>query len=87
MKIVINGDFGCYGSDVTGQYKNFVIEHRDDRTNAELVEFVETHPHECGDLCVVEIPDTATDWDINEYDGFERIIYVLDGKLHYAGTC
>ena len=87
MKIVINGDFGGYGLDVTKQYKYFVIEHRDDRTNAELVEFVETNPHECGDLCVVEIPYTATDWDINEYDGLERIIYVLDGKLHYAGTC
>lgn len=86
MKIVINGDFGGYGLGVDEQYDDFVTERQDDRTDAELVEFVETHPHERGDLCVVEIPDTATDWDIDEYDGFERVIYVLDGKLHYAGA-
>ena len=32
---------------------------------------------------VVEIPDEATDWELNEYDGFESITYVLDGKLHH----
>ena len=35
-------------------------------------------------LKVVEIPDNATDWDIDEYDGIERIVYVIDGKLNYA---
>lgn len=35
-------------------------------------------------LKVVEIPDNATDWDIEEYDGIERIVYVVDGKLNYA---
>lgn len=33
-------------------------------------------------LQVVEIPDCATDYQIDEYDGFETIIYVIDGKIH-----
>ena len=39
----------------------------------------------CAELEVVEIPDGATDYYLNEYDGMESIIYVLDGKLHWAG--
>lgn len=33
---------------------------------------------------VVEIPDNVTDWQINEYDGAESVIYVVDGKIHWA---
>lgn len=32
-------------------------------------------------LQVVEVPDTCTDYEIDEYDGFEIITYVVDGKL------
>ena len=35
-------------------------------------------------LKVVEIPDNITDWDVIEYDGIERIAYVVDGKLNYV---
>lgn len=35
-------------------------------------------------LHVVEIPDEATDYVIEAYDGPEWVIYVLDGKLYYA---
>ena len=35
-------------------------------------------------LKIIEIPDNATDWDIEDYDGIERIVYVVDGKLNYA---
>ena len=35
-------------------------------------------------LKVVEIPDNASDWEINDYDGVETITYVVDGKLHHA---
>lgn len=35
-------------------------------------------------LRVVEIPDCATDYEIDEYDGFETIIYVVNGKIHRA---
>lgn len=36
------------------------------------------------DLKVIEIPDAATDWDLYEYDGMESLVYVVDGKLHWA---
>lgn len=32
-------------------------------------------------LQLVEIPDTCTDYEINEYDGFEIMTYVVNGKL------
>ena len=35
-------------------------------------------------LKVVEIPDNITDFEIDEYDGIERITYVIDGKLYHA---
>lgn len=38
----------------------------------------------CAHLCIVEIPDEATDWEMNEYDGIETITYVVDGKLYHA---
>jgi hypothetical protein len=37
----------------------------------------------CAKLKVVEIPEEATDWELNEYDGLESITYVVDGKLHH----
>ena len=35
-------------------------------------------------LKVVEVPDTITDWIVQEYDGIEVLIYVLDGKIYQA---
>ena len=84
MKMVINANYGGFGLNVAEQYEDWVLDFEDDRTNVELVEFVETHPNECGDLKVITIPDDATDWEMNEYDGWESIIYVLGGKIIYA---
>lgn len=84
MKIVINGDFGGFGFGVAEQFEDWVREFEGDRSDAELVAFVETHPDECGDLVVVTIPEEATDWEMDEYDGWESIIYVLDGKIVHA---
>jgi hypothetical protein len=84
MKIVINANFGGYGCDVSEQYVVLVDRYEGDRTNPELVAFVENHPNDCGDLAVMTIPDNATDWDIQDYDGNEDLIYVVDGKIHYC---
>ena len=84
MKIVINKDYGGFGYGVADEYEDFIRGFEGDRTNPELVAFVECHPDECGDLEVVEIPDTATDWEMDEYDGWESVIYVVDGKIHHA---
>ena len=83
MKIVINNDWGGYGVGYgQREYVDIVNKYEKDRTNPELVALVENN--HIGDLAVVEIPDGATDWDINEYDGLETVIYVLNGKIYYA---
>ena len=83
MKIVLNKDYGGFGYGVAPEYGDFV-RNCNDRTNPELVAFVESHPDKCGDLEVVEIPDETTDWDIDEHDGWETLIHVVGGKIHYA---
>lgn len=88
MKMVINKCFGGFsvseslaktlGLDSPYSYI--------DRTNERLIEAVETTNDfngRCAKLRVVEIPDCATDWELNEYDGFESITYVVGGKLHH----
>lgn len=82
MKMVLNKDYGGFGYGVDEKYDDII--NRCERTDAELIEFVETHPDECGDLAVVEIPDEATDWELDEYDGWESVTYVVDGKIYHA---
>ena len=36
------------------------------------------------DLVVVELPDECTDWMILDYDGYESVVYVVDGKIYRA---
>lgn len=52
-----------------------------DRSDALLVDYVRTH---ATDLTLVTIPDDATDWELNEYDGYESVTYVRDGKLYHT---
>lgn len=84
MKMVVNAHYGSFGLHVAGQYEDWVLDFENDRTNTELVEFVETHPEQCGDLVVITIPEEATDWAMLEDDGWESVIYVLGGKIVYA---
>ena len=84
MKIVLNRAYGGYSAyDISEQFMDLVERCEDDRTNAELVNFVENNPNDCGDLKVINIPDTITDMDITDDDGYEGLIYVLNGKIHY----
>ena len=84
MKIVVNADFGGFGYGVSKKYEDCVFAYENDRANPELVAFVKNHPDDCGDLAIMTIPDNATDWDIQEYDGNENLIYVVNGKIHYC---
>ena len=89
MKPVINT---CYGGFNTPKGFDALCSDTDswdiDRDDPRLVEYCEAHPDElqfgCTHLSVVELPDTATDYYVNEYDGAEEVIYVLIGKLKWA---
>lgn len=90
MKIVINKCFGGFSvNDNIVRMLNLESRYdlEDDRTNAKLIELIESGENvngEFSDLVVVEIPDDTTDYMINEYDGYENVFYVLDGKIKRA---
>ena len=86
MKLVINN---CYGG--FGVKANIAKEYGFDpygvaRDNIRLITLIEMGVNcntDYSDLRVVEVPDSATDYEIQEYDGRESIIYVMDGKIHH----
>lgn len=90
MKIVINVCFGGFGLTEEAK-KTLGIKYSEDieRTDARLIKMVETDAVNVADkfaeLEVIEIPDEATDWEIDEYDGLENVTYVVNGKLHHRG--
>lgn len=85
MKIVINGDFGGFGYGIEStEFRTLVRGFESNRENPELVAFVQNHPEDCGDLVIATIPDNATDYVINENDGLEEVIYVVDGIIHFT---
>ena len=84
MKVVINISYGAI-TDAT-QARRF---------DPDFIEAVETGRFSgntsvrlgyAETLKVVEIPDTATDYQLVEYDGCEGVIYVDGGKIHYVGS-
>lgn len=58
--------------------------HEIERNDPDLVSYVEQYPEKVPDLKVVKIEGEVTDCEITEYDGFESLIYVVDGKIHHA---
>ena len=89
MKIVINRSFGGFSlSDYAVKELGLKSPYDDiDRQDTRLIRLVQISAKATGGchsrLCIVDIPDEATDWEINDYDGAEYIVYVLDGKLHH----
>ena len=90
MKFVLNKCFG--GPSLSGWAAgqlNLDSCYDVDYDSPELIDLIERHGSEkvsgsCAKLKVVEIPDNATDWEFDEYDGIESIIYVVDGKIYHA---
>ena len=89
MKIAINSCFGGFklNDNIVREY-GFKSNYNVDRTDPKLIELIESGAHVSGrssHVILESIPDEATDWTIIEYDGSEDVIYVLDGKIHWAG--
>lgn len=91
MKIIINGCYGGFG--VAGPLEEWEQRERrageDSRTSPEAIAILEKYgsaacsgPH--AKLEIVDIPDEATDWEIDDYDGAESITYVVNGRLFHA---
>lgn len=95
MKIAINHDYGGwaltnqmvrelgYDTNVTDRYD---VEDKIKRNDMQLIKLVmkDIIHNEKSVYGIVEIPDDATDWEISEYDGWESVTYVLDGKIHHG---
>ena len=89
MKIDINRCYGGFGiSDACARALGLDENDKHEdilRGNTQLIAMVEQDSSFASDkyakLEVVEIPNTATDWELSEYDGYEHIIAVIDGKI------
>lgn len=94
-KILVNRCYGGFGfskemKEELGKRLGCEIHWDDDyATNPEAIALFEEHGSEWASgrhakLKIVELPDETTDWSLEEYDGMEQIVYVVDGKLHWA---
>ena len=87
MEIVINRAWGIFAlpDEFCANHDCNRYSYNDNaiRQNEELIEIVSDENYN-GTLKVCEIPDEVTDWEINDYDGIETVIYVLYGKLFHA---
>ena len=83
MKYIINANYGGYGVEQQVIDKlGLTYEQAYDRQNPELIAYIEAgNDVNDGDLVVIEIPDEATDYEIDEYDGYESVIAVINGKI------
>lgn len=89
MKFVINDCYGGYSfsTDFLLKYGKEIgsLERNDPKLVAAVEEFgLRNASNTYSRLCIKEIPDDATDYSIEEYDGAESIVYVKDGKLHWV---
>lgn len=90
MKIVVNKCFG--GFSVSEKVRDALglnlVYGEVDRTDPKLIELVEALGDEANGrsarLRIVNIPDDSTDWEIDEYDGAERVLFVVNGKIGRA---
>lgn len=83
MKYVINNKFGGFDIPEEVMKKNnwgiSYLYSEEIRTNIKLIKWVENHPNY--GLAIIDIPEEATDYMINNYDGKEIIYAVIDGKI------
>jgi hypothetical protein len=93
MEILVNRCYGGFRISDFGLFKlreNNIMDDADGfeiRTNSKFIKLFERYGDKLFDKCshveIEELPDNTTDWDIQEIDGYEIVIYVLDGKINY----
>lgn len=88
MKVIINRCFGGFHvrSDIANSLGYGCYDATNLRFNAELIAMIESGVDCNGwhsELVVVNIPATATDYEIEDYDGYESIIAVVDGQIRH----
>lgn len=90
-EIVLNHCYGGFGLsefalEELGDTNEFFDECREDEGMIALIKKYGTEKisGNYAKLEIVEIPDYSTDYYIDEYDGMETLIYVIDGKIHFA---
>ena len=89
MQVIVNRCFGAFGISQKYMQKlglDYISEYDPEvRTNPELIQAVSINSSavsgSCANLQVVDIPDEATDYLIESRDGYEYIVYCLDGKI------
>ena len=93
MEIVINECYGGFSLSKEAyewlglEWDGYGFKYSDseERTDPKLIECVKTLKEKAdgrfSSLRVVKIPEEATDWKLDEYDGAESIICVIDGKI------
>ena len=91
MKLVLNK---CYGGFSLSSDAARLLHLENDydeisRDDPQLIHILEKYGYavmsgEHSLLKIVELPPTATDWKIMDYDGYETVIYVLDGKIYHS---
>ena len=79
-KILVNTSFGGFG--LKDEYEPYVG--REDEKLIALVEQGVDIGDNYAEFGIAEIPDNATDYVIEDYDGKETVLYVVDGKIRYA---
>lgn len=88
MKFVLNRCFGGPSLSRWAANQLHTDTYNFDRDDPKLIALIEKYGSEkCNGnyaaLQIVEIPDNATDYELDDYDGFESITYVVNGRLYH----
>ena len=82
-KIVINNEYGAFHvpqelTETYGWNKSYIYSD-EIRTHPALIEWVEKNPD--GALAIVYLPDNAIRYYIEEYDGLETVVALINNKF------